>query len=135
MTSFTLLLTCTTDVHHAQSLALYVIIYESFFFCVNFFICANDFEFLHIVKISFYLSLFVKIYIYAHLWESLLLSIFYRHQFWNVFFQGATLKCTHVLKYIFSGSNYFNLLICGCWLVWLLLYVFDKSFHHKQMLF
>ena len=47
--------------------------------------------------------------------------------------------CTFV-KCIFWGSNYFG--VCGCWLVWLLLYVFMvvlneknnifyQSFHHK----
>ena len=48
--------------------------------------------------------------------------------FWNAFFEGVMLKCTHVLKCIFWGSNYFNFLIHGCWLVWLLLYVFVKVF-------
>ena len=60
---------------YAQSLALFVIICENPFF-MNFFICANHSEFLHIVqiflflslRISFYLCLFVKIFfIYAHL--------------------------------------------------------------------
>ena len=56
---------------------------------------------------------------------------FLREQFkyalmsWNVFFGGAILKNTYVLKttYVLKWMN--NLFkIYGCWLVWLLLYIF-----------
>ena len=39
--------------------------------------------------------------------------------FWNVFFEGAILKNIYVLKLM---NNSFK--ISGCWLVWLLLYIF-----------
>ena len=52
--------------------------------------------------------------------------------FWNAFFEGEVLICTNVLKCIFWGSSYYNFLIYGCWLVWLLSYVFYQSFHRKQ---
>ena len=48
------------------------------------------------------------------------------------FFEGTILMCTNVLKCIFWGRNCFNFLIHDWWLVWLLLYVFYQSFHHKQ---
>ena len=44
---------------------------------------------------------------------------------WNVFFEGTILKNTYVLKttYVLKWMN--NLFkIYGCWLVWLLLYIF-----------
>ena len=72
--------------------------------------------------------------------------------FWNIFFEGAIWICTYVLKCIFRGSNLKNIYILkciiwgsnfekqyflreqlmfwsvwtiyGCWLVWLLLYIF-----------
>ena len=37
----------------------------------------------------------------------------------KLIFEGAILK-PHVLKLIFSGSHYFNFLIQGFWLMWLL---------------
>ena len=64
--------------------------------------------------------------------------------FWNAFFEGAVLKSNYVLQYIFEEAilkstyllkcifwerNYFG--VYGCWLVWLLLYIFYQSFHHK----
>ena len=45
--------------------------------------------------------------------------------FWNAFFEGAILKNTYVQKttYVLKWMN--NLFkIFGCWLVWLLLYIF-----------
>ena len=39
--------------------------------------------------------------------------------FWNLYFEGAILRNTYVLK---SMNNLFK--IYGCWLVWLLLYIF-----------
>ena len=84
----------------------------------------NLFEYFFIVKIFLNPSCLWKSFlIYAHLWESLLLTMFW-HQFWNAFFEGAILKCLHVLKCIFWASNYFNILIYGCWFGWLLLYAF-----------
>ena len=59
-------------------------------------------------------------------------------QFWNAFFEETVLKCTHVLKCIFWRSNYFNFLIRGCWLAWLLLYAFMAAvlcLHYKQNFF
>ena len=53
--------------------------------------------------------------------------------FWNAFFKGAILKCIHVLKRIFRRSNYF--LFHGCWLVWLLLYVFLSKLQPQAKLF
>ena len=49
----------------------------------------------------------------------LLMLRFLGRQFCNTFFEGAILKCTHVLKCIFWDSNYFNFLIHDCclWLV------------------
>ena len=45
--------------------------------------------------------------------------------FWNVFFEGATSKNTYVLKTIHVLKSINNLFkIYGCWLVWLLLYIF-----------
>ena len=64
------------------------------------------------VKISFYLCLYF--------WDGSSEMHFLRKQFWsalmfeNSFFEEAILKCTHVLKRIFWGSNYFNFLIPGC---------------------
>ena len=103
-----------------------------------------------------YLCLSVKIFS-IYLCSSFGLAVFETHflreqywsapMFWNAFFERAILKCIHVLKYIFWGSNskcthvlkrifwgsnYFNFMIHGCWLVWLLHYVFCQNLHHKR---
>ena len=56
--------------------------------------------------------------------------------FWNVFFEGAILKSTYVLKCIFWGRDFLEFMVAalhfyGCWIVWLLIYIFCQSFHHK----
>ena len=77
-----------------------------FFSCVI--ISENLFKPFLFVKISFYLCSSVRICFIKYIIKTL------------------------VLKCIFWGSNYSNLLIHSCWLVWLLLYVFYQSLHHKQ---
>ena len=56
--------------------------------------------------------------------------------FWNVFFEGAILKSTYVLKCIFWGRDFLEFMVAalhfyGCWIVWLLIYIFCQSFHRK----
>ena len=46
--------------------------------------------------------------------------------FWNIFFEGAILKSTYVLKCIFWGSNLYR--IYGCWLLQQLLYTFMVAY-------
>ena len=79
-----------------------------------FFYCENLFKPFLFVKIFSYLCSSVRTSFINCAWN----------QFWNLFFEGAILKCLYVLKCIFWGSNYFTFFINGSWIVWLLLYVF-----------
>ena len=79
-----------------------------------FFYCENLFKPFLFVKIFSYLCSSVRTSFIKCAWN----------QFWNLFFEGAILKCLYVLKCIFWGSNYFTFFINGSWIVWLLLYVF-----------
>ena len=88
----------------------------------------NLFESLFIVKIFLISSCLSKIF--SYLCSSVKISSMYWHQFWNTFFEGEILKCLHVLKCIFWGSNYSNFWMmaadqCNCcfMLAWLLISV------------
>ena len=50
-----------------------------------------------------------------------IVKTFIIHEFTWIYFNSHNFYI-YILKCIFWGSNYFR--VCGCWLVWLLLYVF-----------
>ena len=114
---------------HLQSFLL-VTIYESLFFLWElFFIYVN----LFVLSESFWISSYCENLFESHLFicENLFPFIWKKNQLickkkFRVitFFEGAILNYLHVLKCVFWGSNYFNLLIHGCWLVRLLPYAF-----------
>ena len=74
------------------------------------------------VQISFYLCLFVKIFLYLCFFGVIVFEMhFLREQFWSApMIWGSNFEVHPCSEMHFWGSNYFNFLIHGCWLVWLL---------------
>ena len=159
MASFTLLLVCTTlnppikllftiicvtCNHLWESLFLW----ELFYLCksllivkifLNLFIFWKSFCISHIVKISFYLCSSVRISIAKYILETSVLKCIY----WRSNFEVCLCSEMHFLReQLFQSSNLWLLIsvvaaLCfhDYWLVWLLLYVFHWSLHHKQNFF
>ena len=104
---------------------------------------------MHVSKNLFNDKSFEMYFLRVHFWCALMV--------WNVFFDGTSLMCTHVFEMHFFREQFWRALMfwnaffegaivleimaadsCGCcfvfhgcWLVWLLLFIFYHSFHHK----
>ena len=98
----------TLNLHYYWLLTPYeelLIIFENPFFWESFWIfCVNLFVSLLIVKIFLNPSCLWKSFlIYAHLWESFLLSMFW-HQFWNTLFREQFWSVFMFWKAFFEGA-------------------------------